>query len=940
MRKPAAIAIFAASGIVLIQPAYSQDPNGRPIALIPAMVPPAVAAFGPAPSHSVAGARPVLQRAVKGTYPATHYQRGMYLKQRGDLDGALIEFLKSAQENPMNVNAFYEQAVIFRARGYTKLAQSALQQALAVKPDYRDARMLLASVHLDDGQLSQAANELLKSLGINGLGGAQAQKSKAAPVTESTSNYGLMPPSLIQTPHGKLRVPAAPPVVSPTPLASLPAKVAPKADPFAHKPVAPVDDIGELLRGIPGFGGTKEPEDNLADLPNVDDAPGLTASNGSTAITPDMVARQVEAVEQAAHPSKRRKKRRVAAWLDAFLDRTSTGGGAAEPEVAQAPTDPPSSQSQLNPLKMIEAKRFSKMRAETNPQIAEAPDTPAPIMPPTQPYPVEFVRRALSFVPLPIFKAPKPPLQPNVPKPGSIEVAKVAPAPPAAPTPGGVALPTLARQSKLSRGQITPAPASETSDAPIVAVPAPRELEHDNFMAVLAGLPKHIARSVEQVFKPKPVDITAQPGAHAAPELAPVGRVAPAPMDPSLIPAPSNAVAPRLAYNGNLVEAQVAPPPPSAPMPVRPDTGARVAGAPTPLAGARVAEMAPPPAAPAPSGIRMPAGAAPAPSGAVGGTAQTPVVAPMGPTTRGATVAMAAPVPVSVPLSASAAGTMPAPQPINASRAAAQFMPAPLPGVAGANAAPVPNHAKSSASAPPVMPVTVNNGVTPPAVPAPIRATATVIPPSEPMPPAELTNSPVARRLASQGFKFVAPKLASGKPLVLTAIKTAPKIAPLSAAPTSSSAAKSAAMPDDEYARRMKYLLEHGTASLAPGEAFMFSEETGEGVLFMHHGTSVRRKIAQARDHEEVARLRRPDILGEDGELRYNLSLLGKIIKPAAKTSVAQPPPKAAGTVAAAPPRPQSAQPAPGQNGTEFNTTPILPKDDNLFGWLKNVFKF
>jgi hypothetical protein len=195
------------------------------------------------------------------------------------------------------------------------------------------------------------------------------------------------------------------------------------------------------------------------------------------------------------------------------------------------------------------------------------------------------------------------------------------------------------------------------------------------------------------------------------------------------------------------------------------------------------------------------------------------------------------------------------------------------------------------------------------------------------MPPAEIANSPTARRLANQGFKFVAPNIASGKPLVLTAIKTAPKIAPLSAA-QSGAAAKPSHLPEDEYAKRMKYLLEHGTSSLSPGEAFMFSEETGEGVLFMRGGSSVRRKLAEARDHEEVARLRRPDILGEDGELRYNLSLLGKIIKPASKNTVAPSGKPANGA------NPQ------GQNNAAFSAKPLVQNDDNLFGWLKNVFKF
>src|SRR6185369_14396742 len=67
--------------------------------------------------------------------------------------------------------------------------------------------------------------------------------------------------------------------------------------------------------------------------------------------------------------------------------------------------------------------------------------------------------------------------------------------------------------------------------------------------------------------------------------------------------------------------------------------------------------------------------------------------------------------------------------------------------------------------------------------------------------------------------------------------------------------------PEDQWARRMKFLVQHGTSSLEQGEAFMFSEETGEGVLFLKEGGAVRRKIAEPRNAYEVARSRRPDVL-------------------------------------------------------------------------------
>ncbi len=88
---------------------------------------------------------------------------------------------------------------------------------------------------------------------------------------------------------------------------------------------------------------------------------------------------------------------------------------------------------------------------------------------------------------------------------------------------------------------------------------------------------------------------------------------------------------------------------------------------------------------------------------------------------------------------------------------------------------------------------------------------------------------------------------------------------------------KAAEKPIDPIDARLKYLAEHGTSSLKEGEAFMFSEESGEATLFMGNGEVIRRTIAVARGHEEVAKLRRPDILIPE-ELIYNLALMAKIL--------------------------------------------------------------
>lgn len=88
--------------------------------------------------------------------------------------------------------------------------------------------------------------------------------------------------------------------------------------------------------------------------------------------------------------------------------------------------------------------------------------------------------------------------------------------------------------------------------------------------------------------------------------------------------------------------------------------------------------------------------------------------------------------------------------------------------------------------------------------------------------------------------------------------------------------------PEDAVTKRMRYLLEHGTSNLKQGEAFMYSEETGEGILFLPGQEAQRRKLHAPQDHEQVIQNRRPDIV-EPKDLQYSLSLLGKLLPPGSR---------------------------------------------------------
>jgi|GEM_PF-5245811 len=57
----------------------------------------------------------------------------------------------------------------------------------------------------------------------------------------------------------------------------------------------------------------------------------------------------------------------------------------------------------------------------------------------------------------------------------------------------------------------------------------------------------------------------------------------------------------------------------------------------------------------------------------------------------------------------------------------------------------------------------------------------------------------------------------------------------------------------------------------------MFSEETGEATLFLTDGQVITRRIGDGHDAEDVALMRRPDVMPAEDNT-YNISLLGKIL--------------------------------------------------------------
>ncbi len=164
-----------------------------------------------------AGKRP-LTRGKRKIVPTDHFRIGLALKAKGNSNKALVEFLKATQKNPRQINAFYEQALIFRQQGYLKLADSSLEQALRIAKstsknpkrksfninDLNRIRLLLATVRLEQGNVGSAAEELGRSLGISlnvplTSSNSIAGDSPDAPAADSSS-----PTTILQSLHPKI----------------------------------------------------------------------------------------------------------------------------------------------------------------------------------------------------------------------------------------------------------------------------------------------------------------------------------------------------------------------------------------------------------------------------------------------------------------------------------------------------------------------------------------------------------------------------------------------------------------------------------------------------------------------------------------------------------------------------------------------------------------
>jgi tetratricopeptide (TPR) repeat protein len=932
------MAPVAASTLVSVtamaSPAVAVDGN-KALAQVPGMIPGMV----PHPPSSVSQHRGVTHagkqlttidyaRLAAKSYPVNRLQRALYLKQQGKVDQALVELLKCAQENPLQVQAFYEQALIFKQKGYNKLAQSSLQQALAVKPEFRDARVLLASLYLEDGDLSHATKELARSLGLD---------VDKRPAALPANGEALPQATIVQTPHGKLPLPAAPQAVrSPrtmnrvtneaSPLNAAAAQGAagdafsqsvkgqsgrndsqsvnrqtspatagdgPRAGSFTVNELStPQSADEELLKKILGITSppppAKPPVVSESTAPDAMHVVQPTAQNGTGdnplppgAPGPKVISANSRDAQQLLDQIKKQKKNNSFAWFNPFswFDK--------EPAAAVKPAPPPAAQTGKQQHQIVKDVE-NRMRQATSPHKTRVAGW------------FDDVRDHLH-------KGGSPPINGET---GLRELTVL-------PDPEGSGL-----VADAAAPAQTPAPAHAGNEFnPMRTLTAePTEVVHQPiFRRLVSWLPLPVFKPLfhkTEAPLPEPKLLTAQ--TTKAPVPLPVASAPPPP--PPLLP-------PQTAKRDRTPTTLMAPP-----VPALPQAMATAMTAPTPIVH----------------------------SGAARNTSAIEQLLTFLPRRVISDIEQAfSPRPVNIKM---AGDLIPPPQPADIRHDIAEA-PVPMP-VAGLNRHVYENlvSARVSSSA---MPEASNPLVSPPApmIITPVHTPARGGAQSPQLDPAAPVDARILAHVQETTLEAQMNKLSTGRVLSPSAVPgvhggkptaarpfikpplTGPRQYVVNGIQIPVSQLKTEpvppAVPEDKWTTRMRYLIAHGTGSLGPHEAFLYSEESGQGQLFLADGTVVRRKLALAQTHEEVLRLRRPDIYNSQGELRYNLSLLGKIIKPKNTANPAVQPNarQAQAAQSNSSSSSSSSSNSSSNSSSDDSVNDFLNGSQGIFGWLKNMFK-
>ena len=96
-----------------------------------------------------------------------HYNLGLVLKRKGDLDGAVVEYRAALQLNPNDADAHYDLGLVLDRKGDLDGAIAEYRAALRLKPDDGDTRYNLGLVRKRKGDLDGAIAEYRAAIQLN-----------------------------------------------------------------------------------------------------------------------------------------------------------------------------------------------------------------------------------------------------------------------------------------------------------------------------------------------------------------------------------------------------------------------------------------------------------------------------------------------------------------------------------------------------------------------------------------------------------------------------------------------------------------------------------------------------------------------------------------------------------------------------------------------------
>lgn len=104
------------------------------------------------------------QSAPQSDASRTHFNRGVELQQKGDLEGARVAYEEALRLAPRRVDVLANLGLVYLNLGRNEKAMEALGKALALKPELTSVRMVLGLARFRGEQFEAAHQELVKVL--------------------------------------------------------------------------------------------------------------------------------------------------------------------------------------------------------------------------------------------------------------------------------------------------------------------------------------------------------------------------------------------------------------------------------------------------------------------------------------------------------------------------------------------------------------------------------------------------------------------------------------------------------------------------------------------------------------------------------------------------------------------------------------------------------